>query len=57
MTLILKNIRFNIIKYIIANVIASFIIKLDLSVPKRHTHCFNGVYMLWVVTACYDIIC
>lgn len=56
-TLILKNKHFNIIKYIIAGFIASFIIKLDVSVSKRHTHCFNVIYMLWIVTACYDIIC
>ena len=47
----------NIVKYIIAGFIANFIIKLDVSVPKKHTHCFNGIYMLWIVTACYDIIC
>lgn len=56
-TSILKNKHFNIIKYIIAGFIANFIIKLDVSVSKRHTHCFNGIYMLWIVTACYDIIC
>lgn len=56
-TSIIKNKRFNIIKDIIAGFIANFIIKLDVSVSKRHTHCFNGIYMLWIVTACYDIIC
>lgn len=57
MTPILKNKRFNIVKYIIAGFIANFTINLDVSVSKSHTHCFNGIYMLWIVTACYDIIC
>lgn len=57
MTSILEKKRFNIVKYIIADSIEKFVIKLNVSVSKRHTHCFNGIYMLWIVTACNDIIC
>lgn len=55
--LILRNKYFNIIKYIIVGFIGNFIIKLDVLVLKRYIYCFNGIYILWIVMVCYDIIC